>query len=329
MREIFSLSILLASLAFAAHADNQYHNPQPFGVWLNELKQEAKQKGVSDAVIRDALTDIEPVARIIRLDRKQPESTLSFSQYRAKVINQTRIDKGRELRRKHADLLEEVSAKYGVQPEFIVALWGIETNYGSNTGGFSVPEALATLAYDGRRSAYFRKELFAALQIIDEGHIAAYDMQGSWAGAMGQCQFMPSSFNRFAVDYNGDGKRDIWNSLPDVFGSIANYLSESGWKANEPSALAVKLPANFNKDTADIDVLQTITELKKRGVTLADGSPLPASPAQGYLMFVEPNDQLHPHIIYTNYKTTLKWNRSRYFATAVSILAQEIKQGEL
>ncbi|MFW0776817.1 MAG: lytic murein transglycosylase [Rickettsiales bacterium] len=204
-----------------------------FDAWLDDFRRDARAQGISNATLDDALVGIGYNSRVIRLDRKQPEGKLTLEQYLKKVINNHRIEKGRALYKEHATLLNEVSNKYGVPPQYIVALWGIETNYGSNMGSFSVVESLATLAYDGRRSKYFRGELINALKIIDNGHTDAYNMVGSWAGAMGQSQFMPSSFLSYAVDYNGDGKRDIWSSKPDVFASIANYLNRHGWSQNK------------------------------------------------------------------------------------------------
>jgi len=172
-------------------------------------------------------------------------------------------------------LLEEVAQKYGVQARFIVAFWGIETDFGRITGGFPLVPALATLAYDGRRSAYFRKELLNALEILDGGHIAPKDMVGSWAGAMGQCQFMPSSFLNFAVDGDGDGRKDIWTNRKDVFASAANYLSRSGWKGDQTWGRQVRLPDGFDAKLADLDVRKTLAEWQGLGVRRLDGSDLP------------------------------------------------------
>jgi membrane-bound lytic murein transglycosylase B len=198
------LAVILSTQAFAAAGT--------YAQWLEGVRREAAQKGISQKTIAAGLSGISFVPRIIELDRKQPESRLTFAQYRKNLINDARIQKGRQMLRAHRQELEKASAQYGVQPEVIVALWGMETNYGANTGGFDVIEALATLAYDGRRSEYFRGELFKALKIIDEGHITHVNMKGSWAGAMGQNQFMPSSFFMFAEDGNGDGRRDIWKT---------------------------------------------------------------------------------------------------------------------
>lgn len=203
-----------------------------FRQWLADFKQEAAGKGISEATLNQAFARVEPLPEIIALDRRQPESTMTMEQYLAKVVSDQRIENGRAKLAEHRALLDEIGGKYGVPPRYIVALWGVETSYGENTGNYGVVESLATLAYDGRRSAFFRGELLNALTIIDQDHIAAESMYGSWAGAMGQCQFMPSSFLNFAVDHDGDGRRDIWFSNGDVFASIANYLESSGWDAD-------------------------------------------------------------------------------------------------
>lgn len=326
MRILFCIITLLVALP-AAHA--QTHNPQSFDLWLEALREDARSEDISDATLDAALDGIEPIDRVIELDRKQPESVLTLAQYLEKIISTSRIENGQENFAAYQAMLEEISEKYGVQPQYIVALWGIETNYGSNTGNFNVVHALATLAYDGRRSDYFRGELLKSLKIIDDGHIEVFDMVGSWAGAMGQCQFMPSSFFNFAEDYNDDGKRDIWNTQEDVFASIANYLSSSGWKGDEGVAVPVMLPEDFDMALADIKDEKSIEAWQRMGVRTATGDDLPELPDTGSVILVGQGPDARPYLIYNNYKVLLKWNRSRYFATAVGILADHLKQEDL
>ncbi|MCH7555119.1 MAG: lytic murein transglycosylase, partial [Proteobacteria bacterium] len=230
------LPILLFAAVPAAQAHEAVVDDSPivfdlvvWRTWLGELRAEAIAKGMKADVVSQALDGIEPIKRVIELDRHQPEFTLTFNQYVDRVAPAARIRKGRQRYQENRALLEEVGRRIGVQPRFLVALWGIETDFGRLTGGFNVINALATLAFDGRRSTYFRGELMNALQIASDGHISPADMTGSWAGAMGQPQFMPSSFLRFAIDYDGDGRRNIWTSRPDVFGSAATYLKSVGW----------------------------------------------------------------------------------------------------
>ena len=224
---------------------------------------------------------------------------------------------------RHRALLEEVAARYRVQPRFIVALWGIESDFGRRTGGYGVMEALATLAYDGRRSAFFRSELLAALGIFDGGHVAAADMRGSWAGAMGQSQFMPTSFVAYAVDHDGDGRRDIWHTLADVFASIANYLAGSGWRDDQTWGRAVRLPADFPGDLVGLDTVKPIGGWQDLGVRRIDGRDLPTRQLPASI--VRPDGVgAEAWMVYENFRTTLKWNRSTYFALAVGLLADRM-----
>jgi len=197
-----------------------------FNTWLESFKKDAIKAGISSSTIDKNLTNVKLIPRVVELDRKQPEFTLTLRQYLNKVINKKRINKGIGKIRENWDLLESISNQYNVQSRFIVALWGIETDYGRISGGFPVIDSLATLSYDGRRREYFSKELINALKIIDGGHIEGKNMMGSWAGAMGQPQFMPSSFLSYAQDYNNDGRKDIWTTKEDVLASAANYLSK-------------------------------------------------------------------------------------------------------
>ena len=319
---LFSLRLWLAvsvlvGLSFHVKAEE-------FDSWRSNLRTEAVAKGISASLFDEAFQNVAPIARIIELDRNQPEFTLTLSTYLQKVVSGTRAKKARIRIEEHKDILAEVSAKYGVQPRFIVALWGIETNFGQHTGGFSVVAALATLAYDGRRSAYFRKELLNALTILQEGHIKPADMKGSWAGAMGQSQFMPSSFLSYATDWDGDGRRDIWTTQNDVFASIANYLSSVGWRDDLTWGREVKVPAGL--DSASLSkakTKKTMDEWRALGITSADGSPLPKRNLTSRLVVPAKSDG-RAFLAYRNYDNILKWNRSNYFAIAVGTLADDI-----
>lgn len=317
------LSAFILTFATIPQAAAQQEN-QKFEKWISGLKHEAIDKGISKNTVEKALNGVKLLPRVIELDRKQPETTITFSKYKSGILSDWRIRKGKELIRKHRSELKEVSEKYGVAPQYIVALWGIETSYGKYTGGFDVIPALMTLAYDERRSAYFRKELLIALQILDQGHVAPENMRGSWAGAMGQSQFMPSSFQNFAVDYNKDGKRDIWNTKIDVFASAANYLSKSGWNEGERWGRPVRLPGNFPESLISKDIQKPLSHWKALGVTKRDGSPLPDS--SGFsASLVAPDGISGPvYLIYNNYRTILKWNRSDYFAASVGLLADRL-----
>ena len=316
LRLWFAVSVFVG-LSFQAQAEE-------FDVWRGALRTEALANGISAALFDEAFQNVSPIARVIELDRNQPEFTLTLSTYLQKVVSGTRTKKARIRLEEHKDILAEVSAKYGVQPRFVVALWGIETNFGQHTGGFSVIAALATLAHDGRRSAYFRKELLNALTILQEGHIKPADMKGSWAGAMGQSQFMPSSFLSYATDWDGDGRRDIWTTQNDVFASIANYLSSVGWRNDLTWGREVKVPVGLNAASlSKAKTKKTMDEWRALGVTSADGSPLPKRNLTSRLVVPAKSDG-RAFLAYKNYDNILKWNRSNYFAIAVGTLADNI-----
>ena len=298
---------------------------EEFNTWLDTLKIEARSKGISQSTIESSLSGIKPIPRVIELDRKQPEFTLTFKEYLRRVVSDRRIRIGKAKLVEHEKLLAEISIKYGVQPRYIIALWGIETDFGRITGGFPVISSLATLAYDGRRSKFFRKELFLALKIVDKGHITAKDMLGSWAGAMGQNQFMPSSFHAYAVDYNRDGSKDIWKTLPDIFASIANYLSKSGWQGDQTWGRAVRLPDKFSSKLLGRKIKKGLNQWHELGVRKLSGKDLPKRNLLSSIIRPEKGMVGPAFVVYHNYGVILKWNRSNYFATAVGTLSDKIK----
>ena len=315
---LLALPLWLTAGAASAQSDDAL-----FLTWLEGLRADALANGISQGTLDRSLVDVAPIPRIIELDRRQPESTVTFADYQTRIVNATRIRIGRERLAKHRALLDEIGDQFGVQPRFIVALWGIETNFGRFTGGFPVIDALATLAYDGRRSKYFRGELLKALQIIEEGHIAPAEMKGSWAGAMGQAQFMPSSFLNFAHDHNGDGAKDIWNTQADVFASAANYLKGVGWNDDITWGRKVALPDDFDESLVSLDVVKPISAWQELGVRRADGRDLPTRDIPASIL--QPGGEGgQAFIIYDNYRAILRWNRSHYFAMAVGQLSDRI-----
>jgi membrane-bound lytic murein transglycosylase B len=298
--------------------------------FVEQLKQKARAEGISESLITQVFADFKISQKAIAADKKQPEDKLRFTRYKNNILSAERIRRGRALYRKHYALLNEIAGKYGVPAQYIVALWGTETSFGSFTGGFNVPHALASLAYEGRREELFTKEFIASLKIIEAGHISYPQMKGSWAGAMGQCQFMPSSFFNFAVDYDGDGHKNIWTSTPDVFASIANYLSKSGWNEQEKWGRQVKLPAGFDITQENINGFFPLAHWKAQGVTFADGAHLPDLPIQAAFMLPSDdrtNANEGAYLVYHNFHVLLKWNFSRFFGTAVGLLADEIAKG--
>lgn len=318
----YFLLALVLMIAGSANAQDQN-----FTRWVAQFKQQAARQGISHSTLESAFRDIKFLPRVIELDQKQPEKKLSFAEYRERIVSKQRVEQGRHEFRKHRNLLNKIGQKYGVQPQYIVALWGIETNYGSNTGGFDVIDSLATLAYEGRRRAFFSDELIKALTIIDQGHIPARAMKGSWAGAMGQSQFMPSSFLNFAQDYNGDGKKDIWGTQADVFASAANYLAQSGWKTGERWGRQVKAGKPVPESRNDRTLKRSMAQLAAEGITLPDGSPLPQTDMSAGL--IAPDYPEAPfYMTYDNFDVIMKWNRSIYFATSVGLLADAIAAGQ-
>ena len=300
-----------------------------FQNYLIELTVKAKGKGVSDNTIINNFRGLEADRYTIARDGMQFEKTINFDEYLEKVLPKSRINRARSELAANKIMLDKVSAKYGVQPEYIVALWAIESNFGERTGSFDLITSLASLAYEGRRRTFFEGELMAALTILDQGHISRKDLQGSWAGATGQCQFMPSSFTAYAQDFNGDGKKDIWNTKEDVFASIANYLSKSGWKKGIPAAQIT--PDHKGNIVAQIKQKGN-GKARREFKTLNHWSknlqiPLNNLPTTEKFAAVAPfenqNDKFF--LISGNYNVIMKWNRSIYFATTVSILAESIK----
>jgi membrane-bound lytic murein transglycosylase B len=322
IRGVLLLVSLLMVLAFHPGSAQQ----QDFALWLQELRAEAKQLGIRDQTLDKALTGLRPLPRVIELDRKQPEVTLTYSQYVQRVLSAARTQHGKELYHTHRSLLNEIGAAYGVQPAVIVALWGIETDFGEVTGNFSVIASLATLAYDGRRSALFRRELLDALRIIDDGHISAKAMLGSWAGAMGQNQFMPSSFRQFAVDYNGDGRRDIWNTLADVFASTANYLARSGWQRQASWGCRATVPAHVDQALVGLEVRKSLAGWYSLGLQTQCGERNGLQQEASLLLPEGPGGPAF--LVYHNYHMLLKWNRSTYFALTVGQFADAIDNGK-
>jgi membrane-bound lytic murein transglycosylase B len=316
----------LASLATASLGRAAAAADVDFPTWLAALRKEAGERGIPASVLDQSLTGI-PIPRVLELDRRQPETTITFADYITRVVNPGRIESGRARIQEHREILGRVAQAYNVQPRFIVALWGIETDFGRITGNFPVIQALATLAYDGRRSAFFRDELLKALTIVARGNISAQEMRGSWAGAMGQSQFMPSSYLAFAVDFDGDGRADIWNTRADVFASAANYLAKSGWRGDETWGREVRLPSGFDRTLVDHTKMQKpLSEWQRLGVRRADGGDLPARELSSSL--IQPGGAEGPSfLIYNNYRVLLRWNRSLYFATAVGFLADRIGEG--
>lgn len=294
-----------------------------FSVWLEQFKQEARARGITQATLDAALAEARPLEQVLELDQRQPEFVSTFLNYLDKRVSPERIEQGQAALAEHGALLDEVSARYGVPANVLVAFWGLETHYGGYLGNFPVPMALATLAFDPRRSDFFRSELLQSLRIIDAGHVAAADMKGSWAGAMGQVQFMPSTYLRYAVDGDGDGRKDLWASLPDAFHSAAHFLRELGWQPGQLWGREVRLPADFDWESARLNLKKPVATWAALGVTQADGSPLPKSDMAGAIVL--PQGHAGPaFLVYRNFEVMMGWNRSINYALAVGHLSDRL-----
>lgn len=325
----------IALLILAAPASQVVAEPPSpdFAAWLEGVRKEALDRGISPGTLDRVLTGLQPIPRVIELDLRQPEFVDAFLDYLDRRVTPVRIEEGRRQLQQQQTLLAEIERRYGIPPHILVALWGLETNYGGYLGDYPVPAALATLAFDSRRSQFFREQLFDALAIVEAGHVEPEAMKGSWAGAMGHLQFMPSTFRAYAVDADGDGRKDLWRSLPDAFASAANYLKRLGWRSDEIWGREVRLPDRFDWALARPNLTKPVNAWSAMGVTQADGSPLPRSELPGAILV--PQGHKGPaFLVYPNFYLILNWNRSLSYALAVGHLSDrlrglpELRQGQ-
>ena len=308
---------------------------QPFDEWLKDLKEEARDRGFADRLVEDALEGLEPLPRVIQRDRSQAELRPGFTTYSSARLTRAMIRRGRDLSREHRAELSRIEGDFQVQRRFVVAIWGMESRYGRLTGRTPVFQALATLAWEPRRAAYFRGELFDALSMVDRGRIPPAEMTGSWAGAMGQAQFMPSNYLKYAVDFDRDGRTDIWKNTGDALASIANYLKGFGWKNDQTWGREVKVPPDARaaiaesipRRTEGCYAIRNMTERvpierwRTLGVTRVDGGPLPATEVPAGLVDVGERTFL----VYPNYDAILGYNCAHYYALTVALLADAIR----
>jgi membrane-bound lytic murein transglycosylase B len=309
-----------------------------FSDWLTAVRQEAVSRGIRQEIVDEALSGIdEPLPIILERDRAQAEVVLPLENYLKRILTPRRIRTGRERYADQHELLDQVGQKYGVPPRIIAAIWGVESNFGSFSGVRPTVAALATLAWDPRRATFFRGELFDALEILNRGDIDLADMKGSWAGAMGQVQFMPSSYLKFAEDYDGDGRKDIWSTPGDVFASIANYLKGHGWTSGQAWGREVAISTDalhhihgdvpFREGrcraTRDMTVAQPLTKWGELGVRLPGGKALPNAETPASLV----SGAKRQFLVYGNYEALLEYNCAHSYAISVALLADAIAQG--
>ncbi len=301
-----------------------------FATWLEGARLDAAKRGITAPTISQALGNTLTLDhRIIEADGRQPEFSNTFTRYLNSLASERRIANGRAMMEKHAELLARLEREYGVPGRFLVAFWGMESDFGRDAGGYSVVQSLATLAFEGRRGDMFRNELFSALTILDRGHITLDKMKGSYAGAMGQTQFMPSNFLKYAVDEDKDGRIDIWGSVPDALGSSANFISKAlGWNSERTWGREVRLPKNFDLKLVSLDVdaketMKSLSEWSALGVTRVDGQPLPAQDIPASVVL--PAGRNGPALLlYDNYRVILKYNRSAFYAISIGHLADRL-----
>lgn len=319
----------LTSVSFYVNAMVDSSPKPTFEAYISSLKEQAIEQGFDDELLEKAFADVTFYKRAVKADKNQPERKITLDTYLKTRVPDWKVKQAVELFNKHQSLLENVAEKYGVQPRFIVALWGNESNFGKIQGKFPVVSALATLAYEGRRETLFKKQLFAALTILKEGHIPKDKFLGSWAGAMGQSQFMPTSFLTYAVDFDNDGKKDIWNNPADVFASIANYLKQEGWNGEGTWGRQVLIPNEFDLDLSGLSKqkIKPLTEWQQLGVRRYDGSSLPELSMPASLIMPDGQDG-RIYLVYANFHTLMRWNRSSYFGLSVSYLSDRIRKGK-
>ena len=298
-------------------------------VWLSLLKEEAMAQQVSAEVFKQAFEGFVPIMSIVRLQNRQWEFTITVQQYLARVLNDERIAQARALTQHHSDLLARIESHYGVEASYVVALWGLESQFGERQGSHNVFHALATLAYKGRRRAFFRKELLQALVIAQRSGVSPRIMMGSWAGAMGQVQFMPSSYQNYAQDFNGDGIKDIWNNTDDALASAANYLSQFNWKKGRGWGVKVTMPSqlSFAKAGLETNKARSIKEWRTLGVRPIGTQKKSLRGSQKAWLISPDKNKQEAWLVFPNFKRILFWNRSSYFAISVGTLADSIADG--
>ncbi|WP_353218932.1 lytic murein transglycosylase [Salinisphaera sp. S4-8] len=293
-----------------------------FQRWVADFRRRAAARGVSAGTLDEAFDGAEFVPRIVELDRRQPEFSRAIWDYLDSAVSDARIRQGREQLATYSAEAREAESRYGVPATIIGAIWGVESNYGRNFGNYETIDALATLGYDGRRTGFAEEQLYAALEILANGDIDRERMRGSWAGAMGHTQFIPTSFLAYAVDEDGDGRRDIWGSIADVMGSTANYLQKNGWQRGQTWGREVVLPPNFDYGQAELDTRRSTAQWQAVGVRAVDSRGLPSFTAAA---IIAPAGAHGPaFLVGPNFRTILLYNNATSYALAVGLLSDRL-----
>jgi membrane-bound lytic murein transglycosylase B len=319
---LWLMSIFYLALSSLASAQVSFDD------YIQQLKKEAVQQGFKSEFIELQFSDVQFHQKAVVADKNQPESKITLDKYLATRVPDWKVKQALELMEEHKVVLAQVERQYGVQARFVVALWANESNFGRYMGKYPVISSLATMAYEGRREDFFKKQLFAALTIVEQGHVSHNDFLGSWAGAMGQSQFMPTTFLAYAVDFDADGKKDIWANTADVFASIANFLKSEGWNDTLTWGRQVSLPKEFDMTLIGLGKQnrKTLLNWQALGVRRYDGEDLPTLDLMSSLIAPDgPDGRIY--LVYENFNTLMKWNRSSYFGAAIGYLSDRIKKG--
>ena len=318
-------SRLEASVQPGMQAPVEASDTRSFSQWRSEFRQQALASGIDASLFDEAFSGLQPDPAVLKADQSQPEFTRPVWVYLDGALSTTRQATGRIMLTRHATILQQIEARYGVDRHILVAIWGLESNFGSNMGNRSVIRSLATLAHQGRRSAFAQSQLLAALEILQRGDTTADNMTGSWAGAMGQTQFIPTTYNDYAVDFDGNGKRDIWHTEADALASAANYLKASNWQSGAPWGMEVRLPDGFDYALADTSVRKPINEWAELGVTNAQNRALD-SHLQEQATLVLPAGYRGPaFLVMNNFRSILRYNNSTSYALAIGLLAERLQ----
>lgn len=311
--------------------DDPVERSPEFRKWVDSFRNDALAQGIAAATFDRAFAPVKLNNRVVELNENQPEFSRAIWDYMDSAVSSDRIEKGRVHMRKFRKSLGRAEDKHGVRPSIITAIWSLESNFGNNLGGFNVIEALATLAFEGRRTAFGREQLIAALKIIQSGDIEPSRMVGSWAGAMGQTQFIPTVFLQYAEDGNGDGRRDLWDTKADVFNSTANYLSNKGWQQDAPCFDEVKLPEGFDHALADISIEKPVKDWSALGVSLVNGRSMQGREGvnkDAAAAILVPGGHKGPAFIaYPNFKAVLAYNNAISYALAICQLSRRLDGG--
>ena len=294
-----------------------------FQAFLTRIRNEAARAGIRPATLNVAFAGLEPNQGVLERDRKQPEFTMTWARYRTLLLTDQRIANGRAAMNQNRDLFRRVQDRVGVWSGVVAGIWGLESSFGTKTGDFRVVEALATLAWEGRRASFFQGELLAALKILDHGDVSPARMTGSYAGAMGQPQFMPTSYLQYAVDFDGHGRRDIWTSVPDVLGSIANYLARSGWRSGESWGQQVLVPAGFDPAWAGRGNKRPLAEWAREGVRPLEGRWTAGSDTQAAVLMPDGAGG-EAFVVFGNFAAIRRYNPSDYYALLVGLLGDRL-----